>query len=612
MTAIGVYQILFFFLVILVCAKPLGLFMARLFEGQRTFLHPLLRPLERLIYKLSGVREDVEQRWTAYAGALLAFSIAKFAFTYLIQRLQGVLPLNPQGFSTAHAVSGATPMTPDLAFNTAISFMSNTNWQSYVGETTMSYFVQMTALTVQNFTSAATGIAIAIALVRGFARQRADTIGNFWVDLTRATVYVLLPLSLVVALLFVSQGVIQNWDPYTQVTTVEGATQTIAQGPVASQEAIKMLGTNGGGFFNANSAHPFENPTPYSTLLQVVLIFLIPGALTCTFGEMVRDRRQGWALFSAMTVMFLVGVFVVYGAEQAGNPAFDRLGVQSAATATPMSAQPGGNMEGKEVRFGIAQSALFATVTTDASCGAVNSMHDSYTPLGGLVPLFNMQTGEVIFGGVGAGLYGILLYAIVAVFIAGLMVGRTPEYVGKRIEQKEVKMAMLALIATAFSALVFTGLSSVVVFAKDSYWNSFGPATGNLNNPGPHGFAEILYAYTSATANNGSAFAGISANTPWYNLTLGVAMVVGRFLFLLPLLAAAGSLAAKKRVPITSGTLPTHSGLFVGLLVGTVVIVGALTFFPALALGPIVEHFLMHQGHLFSIALPALTGTSWL
>jgi len=448
---------------------------------------------------------------------------------------------------------------------------------------------------VQNFTSAAAGIAIAIALVRGFSRQGASTIGNFWVDVTRATVYLLLPLSLIAALVFVSQGVIQNWDPYTKVTTVEGAAQVIAQGPVASQEAIKMLGTNGGGFFNANSAHPFENPTPFTTLFQVVLIFLIPGALACTFGEMVKDRRQGWALFAAMSLMFFVGVFVAYGAEQSGNPILDRLGVQSAAS----GGQPGGNMEGKEVRFGIAQSALFATVTTDASCGAVNAMHDSFTPLGGLVPLFNIQTGEVIFGGVGAGLYGILLYAMLAVFIAGLMVGRTPEYVGKRIEQKEVKMAMLALIATALSILVFTGISSIATFAKDGYWNSYGAATSNLNNGGPHGFAELLYAYTSATGNNGSAFAGISANTPWYNLTLGLAMIVGRFLFLLPLLAAAGSLAAKPRVPITSGTLPTHGGLFVGLLVGTVVIVGALTFFPALALGPVVEHFLMQQGRLF-------------
>ena len=607
MTAIGVYQILFFFVLILACAKPLGLFMARLFEGQRTFLHPVLRPLERLIYKLAGVREDVEQHWTAYAGALLAFSAAKFLFTYLIQRLQGFLPLNPQGFSTA-AASGSTPMTPDLAFNTAVSFVTNTNWQSYVGETTMSYFSQMVALTVQNFTSAAAGIAIAIALTRGFARQQSKTIGNFWVDLIRATVYILLPLSFVAALLFASQGVVQNFDGYTETTTVEGATQTIAQGPVASQEAIKELGTNGGGFFNANSAHPFENPTPATTFLQIVLIFLIPAGLAYTFGQMVRDTRQGWALFAAMSVMFLIGVFVAYGYEQQGNPIIGGMGVQTEMTAT----QPGGNMEGKETRFGITQSALFATVTTDASCGAVNSMHDSYTPLGGLVPLFNIQTGEVIFGGVGAGLYGILLYAMLAVFIAGLMVGRTPEYVGKRIEQREVKMAMLALIATAFSILVLTALSANVTFAKDGYWNSLGAATGNLNNAGPHGFAEILYAYTSATGNNGSAFAGISANTPWYNLTLGLAMIIGRFLFLLPLLAAAGSLAAKKHIPVTSGTLPTHGPLFVGLLVGTVLIVGALTFFPALSLGPLVEHFLMNQGRLFSLAMSSLMGIPWL
>jgi potassium-transporting ATPase potassium-binding subunit len=554
-----------------------------------------------MIYRLSGIKEDVEQHWTKYAGALLAFTIAKFIFTYAVQRLQGVLPLNPQGF-------GSAQVTADLAFNTAVSFITNTNWQSYSGESTMSYFVQMTVLAVSNFTSAAAGIAVAIALVRGFASKGKATIGNFWVDMTRATVYLLLPIAFVAALLFASQGVIQNFDGYTKVTTVEGAAQTIAQGPVASQEAIKQLGTNGGGFFNANSAHPFENPTPCATLLQILLIFMIPAGLAYTFGYMVRDRKQGWAIFAAMSVMFFIGVFVAYGAEQRGNPILDRLGIQSAVTAT----QPGGNMEGKETRFGIAQSTLFATVTTDASCGAVNSMHDSYTPIGGLVPLFNIQTGEVIFGGVGAGLYGILLYAMLAVFIAGLMVGRTPEYVGKRIEQKEVKMAMLALIATAFSILVFTSISSVVPFAKGGYWNSFGPATGNLNNAGPHGFAEILYAYSSATGNNGSAFAGISANTPWYNLTLGLAMMIGRFLFLLPLLAAAGSLALKRDVPVTSGTLPTHGALFVGLLVGTVVIVGALTFFPALALGPIVEHFLMGQGHLFSLASPVMTVMPWL
>jgi K+-transporting ATPase ATPase A chain len=412
----------------------------------------------------------------------------------------------------------------------------------------------------------------------------------------------------VAEIVFASQGVTQNWDAYTHARTVEGPAQVIAQGPVASQEAIKELGTNGGGFFNANSAHPFENPTPLSNVWQIVLIFMIPAGLTFTFGEMVRDRRQGWALFAAMSVMFLAGAFVAYGAEQSGNPLLARQGILSAAG----GGQSGGNMEGKEVRFGIPQSALFATVTTDASCGAVNSMHDSYTPIGGLVPLFNIMTGEVIFGGVGAGLYGILLYAILAVFIAGLMVGRTPEYLGKRIEQKEVKMAMLALIATAFSILVFTAISAVIQFPQGGYWNPPGPAIANVNNSGPHGLAEILYAYTSGTGNNGSAFAGISVNTPWYNLTIGLAMIIGRFLFLLPLLAAAGSLALKKRVPVTSGTLPTHGGLFVGLLVGTIVIVGALTFFPALSLTPVVEHFLMNQGRLYSMATPFLTGTPWL
>jgi K+-transporting ATPase ATPase A chain len=459
----------------------------------------------------------------------------------------------------------------------------------------------MAGLTVQNFLSAAAGISVAVALIRGFARQEKKTIGNFWVDVTRATVYVLLPISIIGCLLFVSQGVVQNLHPYTDVTTVEGAKQTLAQGPVASQEVIKQLGTNGGGFFNANSAHPFENPTPLSNLLQMFLIFVIPGALTYTFGKMVGDTRQGWAIFAAFSVMFLIGVFVCYHFEQAGNPIVGNLGVQTAAT----SGQSGGNMEGKEVRFGIANSALFTTVTTDASCGAVNNMHDSLTPIAGLVPMFNMMTGEVVFGGTGAGLYGILLYCILAVFIAGLMVGRTPEYLGKKIEQKEVKMAMLAVIATAFSILVFTALSSALHFPEKGYWNPPGNAVANLNNSGPHGFGEILYAYDSGTANNGSAFGGLNANTPWYNMTIGLAMDMGRFLFLLPLLAVAGSLAAKKKIPSTAGTFPTHGPLFVGLLVGTVLIVGALTFFPAISLGPIVEHYLMHSGKLFSmIVLP--------
>jgi K+-transporting ATPase ATPase A chain len=589
MTANGIFQIAVFFLLILAVAKPLGSYMTKVFAGERTFLHPVLRPLERLCYAACGVKEGTDQRWTQYAGSLLAFSLFSFVTLYLLHRLQGILPLNPMGFGTAHAPNGSTAMTPDLAFNNAVSFTTNTNWQNYGGEATLSYLVQMVGLTMHNFTSAAAGMAIAVALIRGFARQQAKAIGNFWADMTRATVYVLLPLSLVIALVFCSQGVIQNVHPYTTATTIEGKTQTIAQGPVASQEAIKMLGTNGGGFFNTNSAHPFENPTPFTNFVQMLAIFMIPAGLTYTFGKMVGDTRQGWAVFAAMSVLFLVGVGVLYAAEASGNPILAKLGLNSPA-----------NMEGKEVRFGIAASALFATVTTDASCGAVNAMHDSLTPLGGLIPLFNMQTGELIFGGVGAGMYGMLLFCILAVFIAGLMVGRTPEYLGKKIESKEVKMAMLALIATSAVILLFSGFTSVAEFAKGGYWNgSNGPAIANLSNSGPHGFAEILYLFSSSAANNGSAFGGINGNTPWYNLAGGLTMLVGRFLFIIPLLAAAGSLAAKKRVPITSGTLPTHGPLFVGLLVGTVVIVSALTFFPALSLSPIVEHFLMQQGRLF-------------
>ena len=596
MTPNGVFQIAVFFLVLLAITKPLGSYMAKVFAGERTFMHRVLRPLERLCYAACGVDEAVEQRWTQYAGSLLAFSIFSFLILYLLQRLQGWLPLNPMGFGTAHAPSGATAMTPDLAFNTAVSFTTNTNWQSYSGESTLSYLVQMAGLTMHNFTSAAVGISVAVALIRAFARRQMQSIGNFWADLVRATVYLLLPIAIVVAVFFCSQGVIQNFHPYTTATTLEGKTQTIAQGPVASQEVIKMLGTNGGGFFNANSAHPFENPTPLTNMTQVWLIFMIPAGLAYTFGKVVGDTRQGWALFAAMSVLFLVGAFVVYGAEQSGNPILAKLGLQTASTA----GQAGGNMEGKETRFGIAASSLFATVTTDASCGAVNGMHDSLTPMGGLITLFNMEVGEVIFGGVGAGLYGMLLFAILAVFIAGLMVGRTPEYLGKKIEGKEVKMAMVALIATATVVLVFSGITSVAEFSKGGYWNgSNGPAIANLNNGGAHGFSEILYTFSSSAANNGSAFAGLNANTPWYNLTTGLTMLVGRFLIIIPMLAVAGNLAAKKRLQVTSGTLPTHGPLFVGLLVGTVVIVGALTFFPALSLGPIVEHFLMKQGRLF-------------
>jgi K+-transporting ATPase ATPase A chain len=585
-----------YFLCLLALTKPLGLFMARVFEGQRTFLHPLLRPLEKLVYRLCRIRETSEQRWTQYAGSVLAFSLVSFLFVYAIQRLQGFLPVNPMGFSTGHAPANATPMTPDLAFNTAVSFMTNTNWQAYGGETTLSYFVQMAALTVQNFVSAAAGIAVAIALIRGFARKQMNTLGNFWVDLTRGTIYVLLPLAFAFALFLCARGVPQTLKAYQKVTTLEGATQTIAVGPVADQESIKMLGTNGGGFFNTNSAHPFENPTPLTNFVELMSILAISSGLTYTFGKMVGDTRQGWALFAAMAILFLASVFICYPAEHAGNPILAGLGVETAATRT----QSGGNMEGKEVRSGLASSALWATATTDASNGSVNSMHDSYTPLGGLIPLFNIQTDEVIFGGVGSGLYGMLLYAIVGVFIAGLMVGRTPEYLGKKIEQTEVKMAMVAIIATAFAILVLTAISVVAPLAKTGYWNPPGPPIANLNNSGPHGFSEVLYAFSSASENNGSAFAGLNVNTPWYNFTLGLAMLIGRFGFILPALAVAGSLAAKKKVPTTSGTLPTHSMLFVGLLVGVVVVIGALTFFPALSLGPLVEHFLMRKGKLFS------------
>ncbi len=587
MTANGWLQIALFFALILACTKPLGVFIASVMEGKRTFLSPLLGPLERLTYRVCGVRLDAEgqpeeQTWTRYSAALLAFSGFSAVLLYAMQRMQAWLPFNPQAFSQNN-------VSPDLAFNTSVSFTTNTNWQSYVPEQTLSYFVQMAGLTVHNFLSAAAGLGIAVALVRGFARQSVKTIGNFWADLTRATLYVLLPASVIAALVLCSQGVIQNLSAYTTVTTLEGVKQVIAQGPVASQEAIKMLGTNGGGFFNANSAHPFENPTPFSNLIEMFLIFLIPAALTYTFGKMVRDTRQGWALFAAMTVLWLGGVVTAYYFEQKGTPMLAKAGIAMQADA----AQSGGNMEGKETRFGIANSALFATATTDASCGAVNAMHDSFTPLGGLVPLFNIQLGEVVFGGVGAGLYGMLMFAILAVFISGLMVGRTPEYLGKKIEQKEVKMAMIAMLVLAASVLLFAGASSVAPFVKGGYWNAPGPAAANTNNPGAHGLSEILYAYTSATGNNGSALAGLNANTPWYNVTLGLAMLIGRFLMLLPLLAVAGSLAAKRQVPVSAGTFPTHGPLFVGLLIGVVIIVGALTYFPALSLGPIVEHLML-------------------
>jgi K+-transporting ATPase ATPase A chain len=595
MTLLGIAQILIFFAIVVAITKPIGTFMYRVFEGKRTFLHPVFRPMERLIYWLGGVRENDEQSWIRYSASMISLSIFSFLFVYLVQRLQGYLPLNPMHFSTPQAPQNATAMTPDLAFNTAVSFVTNTNWQSYSPDTTVSYLTQMAALAVQNFVSAAVGIAVAVALIRGFARHSAKTIGNFWVDVTRCTLYILLPICILATLFFVWQGSIQNFKGPATVSTLEGATQVIEQGPLASQLAIKMLGTNGGGYFNANSGHPYENPTPLANLVQMLLIFSLGAGLTYQFGKMVRDTRQGWAIFAAMALMFLAGAFICYQAEQAGNPMLTKMGIEHVYTGR----QPGGNMEGKEVRFGNPMTALFAAVTTDASCGAVIGTHDSFTPIGGLVPLFNIQTDEVIFGGVGAGLYSMLIYAVIAVFIGGLMVGRTPEYVGKKIEQKEVKMAIIAILATSLVILCFTAISSVAPFAKDHYWNPPGPATANLNNGGAHGFSEILYAYSSGAGNNGSAFGGINANTPWYNLSIGLDMLVGRFLFIIPALAIAGSLAAKKLIPVTSGTLPTNGSLFVVLLIGTVVIVGALTYFPALCLGPIVEHMQMLNGKLF-------------
>src|SRR5690349_19149693 len=589
MTLLGSAQIIVFFLIVLALTKPVGVFMYRVFEGQRTFLHPIFRPVERLIYWLGGVQENVEQTWVRYTASLIALSTFCFLFPYVIQRLQGLLPLNPMHFSTGQAPMNATPMTPDLAFNTAVSFMTNTNWQSYSPDTTVSYFVQMAALAVQNFVSAAVGLAVAVAMIRGFARHTAKTIGNFWVDMTRGTVYILLPISIVSALFFVWQGSIQNFNRPDTVQTLEGTPQTIEQGPLASQLAIKMLGTNGGGYFNANSSHPYENPSPLSNLLQMLLIFVLGAGLTYTFGKMIRDTRQGWAIFATMSVLFLAGAIICYWAEQRGNPMTAQMGIERTYTGS----DPGGNMEGKEVRFGNAMTALFATVTTDASCGAVIGMHDSFTPLGGLVPLFNIQTDEVIFGGVGAGLYSMLIYVVVAVFIGGLMVGRTPEYVGKKLEQKEVKMAIIAVLATSLVILGFTALSSVAPFAKNGYWNPPGAATANLNNGGAHGFSEILYAYSSGAGNNGSAFAGINANTPWYNATQGVAFIWGRFLVIVPVLALAGSLASKKAAPASAGTFPVTGGTFVVILIATILILGALTFFPVWALGPIVEHFQM-------------------
>ncbi len=591
MTANGWFQIFLFFAVILACAKPLGVYMARVFEREHTFADVVFRPLERTIYKLTGIDEQHEMRWTEYAISMLLFSASSMLLTYFVERLQHALPLNPERLAA---------VAPGLAFNTAASFTTNTNWQAYVPEAAMSYLTQMATLAYHNFFSAAVGMALAIAFIRGIARHESKTLGNFWVDTTRATLWVLLPGCIVFALLLVSQGVVQNFRPYDHAklvqsqsvttTNVDGkvatrtiTTQTIAQGPVASQEAIKMLGTNGGGFFNANSAHPFENPTPFSDFLEMVSIFLIPAGFTVTLGRITGSPRHGWAIFAAMAVLFFAGVTTAYWAESQPNPLLHEVNQQVSAL------QSGGNMEGKEVRFGIANSALFATVTTDASCGAVNSMHDSFMPLGGLVPLINIMLGEIIFGGVGAGMYGMLIFVILTVFIAGLMVGRTPEYLGKKIEAYDVQMAMLYILIFPLMILV---LSSISVLMPNL-------GLASLNNGGPHGLSEILYAYTSATGNNGSAFAGLNANTHWYNLSLGIDMLVGRFLMIVPMLAIAGSLAKKKLVPASPGTFPVHTPLFTVLLVGVILIVGALTFFPALTLGPILEHLLMHAGKAF-------------
>jgi len=557
-------------LVILALTKPLGLYLYRVFETRRRPLPALLGRIERFLCRLCGVDPQVEQSWKHYAFSLLAFSLFGMLVTYLIERLQHVLPLNPQNFA-------AVP--PDLAFNTAASFTTNTNWQSYTGESTMSYLTQMAGLAWHNFTSAAVGIGVALALARGLTRRPGPdgekTIGNFWLDLIRGTLYVLLPVSIVVSLFFVSQGVVQTFSAYREIATVEGAKQIIPLGPVASQEVIKMFGTNGGGFFNANSAHPFENPTPLTNFVQLILIFAIPAALTYTFGRMARDQKQGWAIFAAMSVLFAAGVVTAYWAESHPNPAIARMPLEHGL----------GNLEGKEVRFGVAASSLFATVTTDASCGAVNSMHESFTPLGGLVPLVNIELGEVIFGGVGAGLYGVLIFVLLSVFIAGLMVGRTPEYLGKKIEAREMKLAMLYILIFPLIILGFSAWSAVAPYA-----------TSSLNNAGPHGLSEILYAYSSGAGNNGSAFAGLNANTPWWNISLGMTMLIGRFLMIVPVLAIAGSMIGKKAVAPGLGTFPTDGLLFTLLLVSVILIVGALTFFPALSLGPIVEHFLASAG----------------
>lgn len=577
MTTNGWFQFFFYAIVLTALTAPLGLYMARVFQKEQTFLDPVLVPVENLCYRLFGVDGAQEMTWVEYAIALLAFSVAGMILLYLLQRLQGYLPFNPMHFGTGSAPKFATGMTQDLAFNTSASFTTNTNWQAYSGETTLSYLVQMCGLTVHNFVSAAAGIAVALAFIRGFARRESKTVGNFWFDMVRCTLWVLLPGAVIFALILLWQGCPQNLHAYTQATTLQGASQLIAQGPVASQEAIKILGTNGGGFFNANSAHPFENPTPLTNLLQMLAMLVIGAAICITFGKMIGNTKQGWAIWGAMIVLFAAGFTVIYLAESAGNP-----------TMSALVAHHVPNMEGKEVRFGIANTALFATTTTDASCGAVNGMHDSFTPLGGMIPMLNIMLGELIFGGVGSGLYMMLFYVIITIFIAGLMVGRTPEFVGKKIEAFEVKMTILGVL---ISPAIMLLLAAVAVMSK--------AGLAGIANPGAHGFSEILYAFVSCAGNNGSAFAGINVNTPFYNTLLGMDTLVGRFCCIIPALAIAGSLAKKKFIPESSGTMPTTNTLFVGLLVGSILIVGALTFFPALALGPLVEHFQMLAGKVF-------------
>jgi K+-transporting ATPase ATPase A chain len=575
----AVIQDLLFFLIILALTKPLGLHMYRIFSGERTFLAPVLRPVERGIYRVTGVNETQEMRWTTYTVAIILFSAVSLLISYFVMRVQHGLPFNPQDLGNVE---------PRLAFNTAVSFTTNTNWQSYYPEITMSYFSQMFALATHNFMSAAYGIAIAIVLIRGFARRSTSELGNFWVDLVRGTLYLLLPICIVGTLVLVARGVPQNLNDYTSATTLAGATQLIGQGPVASQEIIKELGTNGGGFFNTNSAHPFENPTPFTNLFEMVALLCIPAGLTYTFGKFVGHTRQGWAIFTAMSILLFVGIIVSTVAEQNGNPQLTAAGADQ-STEIAGKSLPGGNMEGKDSRFGITLSTLWATITTATSTGAVNSMHDSFVPLGGLIPLANIGLGEVIFGGVGSGMYGMLVFAVIAIFIAGLMVGRTPEYIGKKIQAYDVKMAMLTLLILPLIILGFTAAAVVTDKGLASIWN-----------PGPHGLSEVLYAYTSGAGNNGSAFAGISANVPYYNLTLGFDMLAGRFLMIVPIMALAGSLAAKKKVPVTAGTFPTTGPLWVGLLIGVVLIVAALTFFPVYSLGPIIEHMQMHHGVTFS------------